>query len=286
MGRSVHLIAGAATAAGLEGARKRCFLTPNPKSVSHDDLLEAAYLPFLRQWGDFEPPESSSKTFTNTFGAMEHYLLQFPPSEDNLQPFIRPDGTPAVEYKFAIPLEDLNHPVTKEPILFVGRFDMVGSYQTPSGPLICGVDDKTTGSITFDWASKWDMRGQFLGYLWALRQHNIQARHFVVNGIAILKTKNECRRALVMYPDHLISRWEHTMRRDISLMIKSFCDYSDHPEKLDSLYPYNFGDACESYGGCAFSTLCLAKDPSAFTSNYVPYLFNPLDIQPVKDQAQ
>jgi hypothetical protein len=66
-------------------------------------------------------------------------------------------------------------------------------------------------------------------------------------------------------------------------MIDSWALYHQQPQLLDAIYPYNFADSCESYGGCAFATLCTARDPEPFLSNFVTYRFNPLDIQPVKE---
>lgn len=283
MGKSVHLIAGASIAAGLEAARKRVFLSPEPLRVSHSEILEAAYPPFLYQWGDFIPDERATKTFNTTWFALDHYLEFYPPATDIIQPYIRPDGSPAVEYKFAIPIDEIHHPDTGEPLLFVGRFDMVGVMPMGDIQKIMIVDEKSTGSLGYDWATKWDLRGQFLGYVWALRQQGFDIDHAVVRGIAILKTKNEVQTAIVQYPHHLINRWETQLYRDLRSMVHAYRELQDWPDADQSLYPYNFGDACESYGGCAFQTLCTAREPEAFFSNYVKYRFNPMDVQPVEE---
>lgn len=293
-GQSVHLIAGGAFAAGIEAARKRVFLDPAPRDVTHTQMLHAAYPKFLYAWGDFRPPENSSKTFFTTWRALEHYLEQHPPASDDLQPWIRPDGSPAVEYKFAVPLDDILHPDTDDPIFFAGRFDMIGVYSAAGQQLIGPSDEKTTGSLGFDWASKWDLRGQFMGYCWALRAQGIKTNHAIVRGVAILKTKNEVRTALIAYPDFILLRWERQMKRDIKEMITSYRKVKeqgvDHVDTtsldafyLEHLYPYNFGDSCDSYGGCAFTPLCSARNAEPFFTNYVKHRFNPLEVNPVEE---
>lgn len=280
-GKSVHLIAGGALAAGIEAARKLCFLAGrDPASVSLDEMLEAALPPFARVWGDYIPDERSAKTFERTFNALAHYLENYHPGTDDLVPYMRPDGSPAVEYRFAVPLEGLLHPETNEPIFFSGRFDMVGLLQQT---LPAVVDEKTTGSLGFDWASKWDLRGQFLGYMWALRKQGINCSHAVINGIAILKTKNEVQRAIVHYPEHMLARWEALLYHDIRAMIQDYKLWRSGAQSFDTLYPYNFADSCDSYGGCAFATLCGARDPEPFTSNYIKYRYNPLEVNPVEE---
>lgn len=49
-------------------------------------------------------------------------------------------------------------------------------------------------------------------------------------------------------------------------------------------YAMNFADACDSYGGCAFRTLCCARDPQDFISNYTHYRWDPLALKPVSEQ--
>lgn len=288
-GKSVHLIAGGAFAAGMEAARKRVFCSPSPEAVSHYDCLEAAFVAFQKEWGDYIAPDNHAKSFVNTFCALDYYLTLYPPYSDNLQPLIRPDGSPAVEYTFAIPLEDCLHPQTGDPILFVGRFDMLGEYVTPEARIPCIIDEKTTYSMGVGWADSWDLRGQFLGYLWALRQQGLKISHAAIRGVAIQKTQFKVETALPEYPDHLIERWAWQLRKDVLDMIEAYnnvgFDALESPW-LDDMYPYNFADSCASYGGCAFARLCLAKDPEPFFINYIRHRWNPLAKQPVEEIEQ
>lgn len=285
-GKSVHLVAGGALASGLEAARRFCFAQPDPSAVPLSDLLMAAFPAFSSEWGDYDPPSDNprnSKTFTHTFSALRNYLEDYHPGRDAIQPVIRSDGTPAVEYRFAIPLPIL-HP-SGDPFLFVGRFDLLGFYSFANStiPVIC--DEKTAQSFTYDWTEKWDLRGQFIGYLWALRQQGISICHAVARGIAIQKTQFDVRTAFIQYPDFMFANWEIQMLRDVQAIKDHYLNSSKelHPIDRKSHYSMDFADACDSYGGCAFRTLCSQYDPEPFTSNYIHHRWNPLARQPVEE---
>lgn len=281
-GKSVHLVAGGAFAAGMEAARKRIFLTTDTSSCSFDDILSAAYYAFAQEWGTYQAPENSAKDFINTFSALREYLETFDPRTDAVQPHLRPDGSPAVEFTFSIPL-DIEHP-SGIPFIFVGRFDLLGMYAN----LPCIVDEKTTSSIGFAWESQWDLRGQFLGYCWACQQLDYPINTAVIRGIAIQKKEIKFATAIKQYPQYLIERWYHQTIKDVSEIVEAYDqvrvgDFMGWNETADFHFPYNFADACASYGGCAFATLCSVKDPEPFFSNYVRHRWDPLAKQPVKE---
>jgi len=279
-GSSVHLIAGGAFAAGMEAARRLAFSRDRDRRPTHDDLLEAALKAFIREWGDYIPPENSNKSFENTFQALAEYLTNYPPETDPIQPIIRPNGEPAVEFTFSIPLEEAPpHPDSGEPFLFVGRFDMLGSWNG----LACVVDEKTTEQMGTYWQKQWDLRGQFMGYCWACQQLGYDVSHAVVNGIAIQKLQYKFQRVPVQFPQHLIQRWYNQLIQDIRDMSNAYTSIQMEPHLSDSFYPFNFADACSSYGGCAFISLCLAKEPENYFNNFTRFVWNPLAKQAIKE---
>ena len=283
-GKSIHLVAGGAFAAGMEAARRVVFQNLANHRPANNGVLEAAYKAFAGEWGDFQAAEGSPKSFENTFGALEKYLLQYPPETDEIQPLRRPDGSPAVEYTFAIPLDEAPpHPETGDPFNFVGRFDLLGTIND----LPCIVDEKTTSSIGFQWDSQWDLRGQFMGYLWACQQQGYQINTAVIRGIGILKRDIKFATSIKQYPQHLIERWYRQLIFDVQDIVSA---YDMHTKDLrvgldysDQHFRYNFADSCNAYGGCAYAPLCLAKEPEAFEVNYVKHRWDPLAKQPVKD---
>lgn len=281
-GKSVHLIAGGAFAAGMEAARRLAFSPRSDHQPSHADLLRAAYRAFVREWGDNPDFADQAKSFENTFSALAEYLLQHPPSTDIVQPLIRPDGSPTVEFTFAIPiLEGPRHPETGDPFLFAGRFDLLGSY----AGLPCVVDEKTTYSLGFSWDSQWDLRGQFMGYVWACQQHGYDVQTAIIRGIGIQKREIKIATSIKQYPQYLIDRWYQLLLQDLSEMVHAYrmvqqaIGWNGHPDRQ---FPFNFADACTAYGGCPFSTLCQAQTPESFFTSYHHYRWNPLAKQPLE----
>lgn len=289
-GESIHLIAGGAVAAGLEAVRRGVFSEAGQSTrLTHQQLLELALPAFSLAWGEFVAPEGATKSFHNTFSALDDYLQRYNPYDDIIQPFKRPSGAPAIEYKFSIPL-DILHPDTNDPICFVGLFDMLGVFQHPSGELPCILDEKTTGSISMRWADQWNLRGQFLGYCWACQQQGLPVNTACVRGIAIQKTQFNCATAIIEYPQFLIDRWYREMYRNVEDIVRAYTALKytststptsnpDFDSDLEPLFPLNLGDSCSSYGGCVFATLCEAQDPWRFTSNYTKAFNNPFNLE-------
>jgi len=288
-GRSVHLIAGAAFAAGMEAARRCAFTSSSDTSI--EQLLEAAFPVFVREWGDYDAPEGSAKTFVNTFSALGDYLEKYHPLRDSVQPHIKKDGSPAVEFTFAIPLDDPEYPrhPSGDCFIFVGRFDMLGYFGPERLPVI--LDEKTTSSIGFAWEDQWSLRGQFIGYVWALQQLGFDIQHACVRGIAINKTQYKTATALPMYPHHTVENWRVQLVRDLHDITTTYNAWTSRRVRqvsegrrqtlLEGPWDMNLADACSSYGGCAFTTLCSAKRAEPFFTNYVLHRWDPLSRNPV-----
>lgn len=281
-GKSVHLVAGAAFAAGVEAARRYCFAQASPAGVSLSTLLAAAYDAFHTEWGDYRAPDNprNAKTYAGTFQALANYLEDYHPGRDALQPLIRPDGTPAVEYKFAVPLPVL-HP-SGDPFLLVGRFDMLASYNFAGMDLTVPVDEKTASSFTEDWADSWSLSSQMLTYIWALRAQGYNITHAVVRGIAIQKTQFAVRTALVNPTNDLLYRFEQQLLRNVTRMRDAWLALRAG-KPLEETHPCAFNKTCNDFGGCAYRTLCEVPDPSAFYSNYILHRWNPTAKQPVEE---
>jgi hypothetical protein len=264
LGQSIHLVAGGAFASGIEAARIAQFNPTNAGRELHiDELSWAAMAAFSKAWGDFPESGEEAKNFHNTFHALESYLTEFPPYRDMVQPVIKPDGLPATEFSFAIPLP-VDNP-RGEPYLFAGRFDLLGRI----GDLIVVQDEKTTSALGPSWMRQWDLRGQFLGYVWACRQLGYAVDHCVVRGIAIQKTQHQFLPVPVQYSQHLVDRWYEEL-------LHTCHEINDH--FAAKRWPYNFADACSSYGGCSFHDLCLARSPEPWLSNYESNTWSPISL--------
>jgi hypothetical protein len=285
-GLSVDLHAGGCFAAGLEECYRQLYIHRRP----YEDAIAFAHLRYLQEWGEFEVPEwkTTAKTMERTWEAIvgdgtpegRGYFQEYPPLSDHIKPYIAADGKPTLEYTFAIPLEPAGdtddgicfplHPVTKMPFLYGGRFDMLG--QKPDGTPIPR-DEKTTGrSQGVDWARQWQLRSQFIGYVWACQQCGLNTSEVCVRGIAILKTAIRHTESIQSYSNDLIARWHEQLRRDMWRLRRAWdAGYWD----------YNMGETCTSYGNCIFLDSCTSRDPLMWLSDMEVRRWNPLEKNPV-----
>ncbi len=266
IGFNIHLTAGGAFAAALDVIRKTQAASSDP--LDHDLLFEIGFETFLQNWnGPLDeselPPSAIAKNIHNMLAVLELYLENHHPFYDEVQPYRMPDGSVSSEFSFAIPLP-ISHP-SSDPFIYVGRFDMLGTY-TPGG-FPCVFDDKTTGSLSSYWTQQWDLRGQFLGYVWACQQMGYPVSHAVVRGTGIMKTDTRFLTIPLSYDKHMIERWFEELCFTLDMM--KFYHERSH-------WPYSFGDACTSYGGCPMKDLCLAKEPSQWFNNYEVRIWNPV----------
>ena len=267
-GLSVDLHAGAAFAHALEVVRREFYL--NGRSL--EDSLLRAHAAFQIYWGDFTIPEhkTTSKTPDRVWTAVETYFSQFPPATDHIQPYLV-DGNPTMEFTFAIPLDGLDwpvHPVTKDPFVYAGRFDLLGEYN--GMPIVC--DDKTSGTGHYgNWSERWDLRSQFIGYTWACQQLGLNVTDCVVRGIGILKTSIALAEAIKPYSDDLRAKWLEQLRRDLWRLVNSWDE---------GYWDYNLGETCTAYGICMFATACQSSTPEPWLKTFDVRRWNPVQVNP------
>lgn len=267
---SIDLHAGACFATAMETIYK----------LVHDDGLDTktaltrAYGTFLNEWGDFEILKDTPKTCERVWEAVETYVATYAPHTDHVQP-ARVNGLPSYEFSFGIPLDPDDgfptHPVTGEPLVYSGRFDMLGRW---ANKLVVR-DEKTTTSIGAAWAEQWDLRSQFLGYCWACQQSGLDVDTVVVRGVGILKTKITHVEAIKTYNQFMIERWYDQLRRDLHRLVAMWSD---------GHFDYNLADACTSYGGCSFRDICSSPSPERWYGNYVVRRWNPLIKNPIAEE--
>lgn len=290
-GISIDLHAGGCFAGALEETYKQVHLHHRPLDVA----LQLAQARFFTEWGDFEVPEwkKTAKTADRVWEAIagdgtskgRGYFEEYGPLTDHVQPYFDKTGKPTFEYTFAIPLEPCAQNQTDEndndydcfpfhpngsPFLYTGRFDMLGSYQ--GRPVVR--DEKTTGgSIGQGWADQWDLRSQFMGYVWACQQCGIDLDTVVVRGIAIQKTQIIHAEAIKTYTKHMIERWHEQLRRDLWRLRRAYDE---------GYWDYNFADACTSYGGCMFNRVCQSATPDSWLNEFEVRRWNPLEKNPIR----
>jgi hypothetical protein len=174
------------------------------------------------------------------------------------------DSRLGIECTFALPLE-IRHPQTGDPMLYAGRFDMLAERE---GVLFV-VDEKTTSQLGDSWSSKWDLRGQITGYIWAAKQFGIPVAGAIIRGVSILKTQYGHAEASVVRSQWEIDRWYEQLNIKLQRMIDAW---------KSGVFTYSLGDACESYGGCGYKTLCTVPDPEPYIPvHYERIQWNPLN---------
>lgn len=263
---SVHLHAGASFAAGLEAARTAFY-------VDGADASEASALglrALLSAYGGFECPADSAKSAERTAGAFEFYLDNYPLGADGAEPITLPGGRRGIEISFAEPLPDVVHPATGNPILYCGRLDMAAHY---AGGIFIE-DDKTTSSLGATWSRQWDLRSQFTGYCWGVREaFKIPANGVLVRGVSILKTKYDTQQAITYRHPWQIEEWLESTLATVRDMQRDWEAGYWRPA-LDH--------ACNEYGGCTFRQVCLFQPTSqqaALDQYFERRLWNPITRQ-------
>lgn len=284
-GKSIDLMAGAAFAKGAEIMRT-CFLLGSAEMTSisgahlsfttrpgdPEDALEAGVEALIQAYDQNTPAFNSPKTCDRMAGALEYYSTQFPLTDPEYGVISSIAGKPGVEWNFCVPLPVL-HPDTGEPLLFAGRTDICleifgGRYLT---------DDKTTTRLGDSWVKQWDMRGQFAGYTWAARQLGIQIDGTLVRGTSILKSKYECKQALVDQPQWKCDEWLAATVAKLEMAKLYYYEHSLDGNPRPTVIPA-FGEPCNEYGGCEFKRFCMVKDHAGWLEdNCAERNWDPLD---------
>lgn len=260
---SIHLRAGGAFAHGIEVARM-AYWGDNLPPEEALDLGLRALISHYRGADDQAREEGSAKSLENLLLALDDYFRHYGWSTDQIKPHTLSDR-PAVECRFALPL-DIDHPETGQPLLYAGRYDMLGVFQDQ----LFVVDEKTTGHLGPSWANNWPLRSQITGYCWAASKHNIPVAGAIIRGISVQKTAIKHAEAIIYRPGWQMDRWYEQLIRDIQRMINCW---------KEGYWDWNLADSCSSYGGCPFMTPCLSRDPERWLeASMVKRHWNPLEI--------
>lgn len=256
---SVDLLAGGAFAGGIEVARKAFHALK--KTTEESTALGCQEI--IRLYGNFEPPHNHVKSLDRMVGALDEYFTQYGYATDHIQPLIQ-NGTPAVEFSFALPIPGTSHPDTGEPILYTGRYDMLGLYNDA----LFVIDEKTTKSLGATWFKNWTMRSQITGYCWAAKEFGYPVAGAIIRGISILKTKYGHAESIQYRPDWIIKRWLLQLARDVNRMTECW---------KTSTWDYSLDTACTNYGGCKLMEVCSSNTPDKLLEiNFQRKVWDPL----------
>jgi hypothetical protein len=262
-GRDIHLEFGGAYAKGLEMFRRAYY----GKKMSIDKAKAFGALHMTKYYGiePIETPESP-KDYMRLLAAYSFYFQEWPPDTDFVQPFMIGDE-PAVEWSFAVPLE-IHHPDNpKEPILYVGKFDMLA---IKDGVLFV-YDDKTTGAMGKTWAESWEYDHQMTGYIWGAKDYGYPVAGAIIRGACILTKQIKFLPAITYRQDWEVDRWYHEVHETIHRAIRAYKSGDWPTEGM-------FASRCVREG-CAYRALCASKDPEPWIpGNFVANEWSPIEI--------
>lgn len=133
-------------------------------------------------------------------------------------------------------------------VTFFGTCDAVMQNESNGHILMC--DHKTTSSLGSDFLNRINPSAQFRGYMAAFRKQwpEYNTRTFMVNGIQVAKTRQSFLRQFVEIDDSAMAEWREAL-------LDQAYDYWARV-KMDGPYPMNQADACTSWGGCQYISIC------------------------------
>jgi hypothetical protein len=261
---NVNLHAGKVFAKGIDTVRRTFYGPPTPLDAKAEGAKE-----MIREWGEFDSGDSV-KSLPNMLGALESYLVQYNPATDHIKPLII-NGVPATEFSFAHPLEVL-HPITNEPLIYCGRFDMLGVL---NNEVLFVVDEKTTKQLGPTWPKQWTLRSQFMGYTWGARKFGHDVKGAIVRGVSILKKSYGHAEAIVYFDQWMLDRWYEQVHYKLERLKQSW--------KM-GLYQHSFSLTCTAYGGCPYMMLCESPNPDQWVDPY--YVVEKWDPMKLREVAE
>lgn len=276
----VDLHYGACLAKGLEVTRRKWFNGTN-QSVAVCDGADA----LLKQWGAYEfnprTKNQEQKSLDNCLLALADYFKQWPLDYDPIKIHVH-EGEPCIEFSGAREIPNTEHPDTGEPVVYSGRFDLIGDYEGSNW----GLDDKTGPTSTTP--DKWRLRGQFTGYCWLAQEYGLPLTGFLVREIQPLTNSIKFNQVITPRPRWMIDAWLRQLQADVYQMTLVWHKYkhweesigrSPYPDAVAHPHPFgqDFDNGCMAFNkACQFMPLCSSPEPEKWLNSYRVDRWNPL----------
>lgn len=267
-GKNIHLESGGTFASALETARRAFY----EDFRSPEDSVTLGFRTLLQEWDDSLPineERGDKKNLLSVAGAYASYFKRYALDTDPIRAYITEDGKCGAEFNFALPI-DVTHPVTGNPIIYAGRFDLLGLYNDK----LWVVDEKTTSRLGASWVKKWTLRSQFTGYCWGARKYNLPVVGAIIRGISILAGGYGHEEATVYRPQYAIDQWYEQLIREIEAAKEIYCRMRDAQERGEPLLSHvnrANSDVCSNYNGCQYMLLCDSRTPLEWIPNNFDY---------------
>lgn len=241
---SIHLHAGICFAHGVETVRRAFYVD----GLSPDDALAKGWTALVEEFGQYAVDATEVKTVDRMASALVYYFTIFPLDSDFIAPLQLANGERVFEFSFAEAI-DVAHPVTGHPILYYGRFDMLG--QHANGDLYV-TDEKTAKQLGASWVKGWSLDAQMTGYCWGARRFDFPVSGALIRGISILKNGHGHAQSVQTRSAWEIERWYGQLCRDVESMKRMWAE---------GYFDYDLAGGCKSYGGCGFLSACKSPEP-------------------------
>ena len=227
------------------------------------EVLSAMLASNAVEFEKWQAPEDDYRNYSMACQVCEEYLQHYPIEEFTV--LRKPDGSPAVEVPFAVPLGELSiggellvfrpgeaphlEHFDKLPVVWTGRIDVL--YESQGRVYI--MDHKTTSMMGPSYFKEFELSSQVYGYVWAASKLlNRSDYGFCVNALAIRKaTKtgkgNEYIRNIVSLDQSLLEEW----------LVDTLHIVSDFVEMARREYfPKHTKWCVGKYGVCPYMTIC------------------------------
>jgi hypothetical protein len=255
----------------MEVARRAFYEEGRPQ----DEAIASGWAALHGEYAGVDDEHWGQKRATRMGEAFVSYFERYPMDQDATQPFVS-WGKAAIEFSFGIPLPVL-HPETGMPIIYCGRFDMLGEQHG----LLWVVDEKTTERLGETWSKRYELSSQFTGYCWGAKQHGYPVVGALIRGIGILSKEVKHIEVPFTRPQFLIDEWYETMIKDVREMVASWerTSFDLKNQWHPTVWEPNFADSCGGWSGCTFMPVC-SIDPvmreRMLEINYVVRPWTPL----------
>jgi hypothetical protein len=263
-------------------------VTRVPGISDHDtsELMLAAAKGAFADW-PFDDPEEY-RNFSTAVTFIEKYNAHYP--MEGFEIVKLPDGRPAIEVPFAVPLGelDINGDLTvrnpdgtiitkhfdKLKVVWTGRIDLI--YRREGRIYI--MDHKSTSMMGPQYFKEFDLSSQVYGYLWAASTLlNQPVAGFIVNALAFRKPTPkgkpyEFSRYPVPADDSLIQEWQ----QDTMFILSDFVEMAKR-----GYFPKHTKWCVGKYGVCSYAPICglppHQRQIMLGSGNYKTVQWNPLD---------
>ena len=234
---SVHLVFGAHYATALEHYHKHLALGDDHETALRKIVHEALCATGTRDndghWHVWAPLDDK-KTRENLIRTIVWYCEEF--RDDNLITMKKSDGTPAVEYSFALPVDN--------DYVLTGHIDRLVEFS--ADPYV--TDNKTTGgTIASYYFKQFDNDAQMSQYTFAGKIiFGVPVKGVIIDGAQIAVGFSRFERYMTMRTESQLTEWyDETMA-----LIERAREHT-----RENFFPMN-RTACGNYGGCEFRDAC------------------------------